>query len=132
MMSTKFALMRIVPVLLIALWLLAFAAPTWVMVRFQADRARIIRDECVQRDMPDELRTCFGRCQLIKSLNDLRDQEQHGTPAASLVKWEPEAISEHRTVRTACDPFLAIAEPVQFEVRVLSGHVRLLEGVPRS
>jgi hypothetical protein len=52
--------------------------------------------------------------------------------AASLVKWEPEAISEHRTVRTACGAFLAIGEPVQFDVRVLSGHVRLLEGVPRS
>lgn len=115
---------------LIALWLLAYAAPSWVLVRFELDRDRIVREDCIQRGVPLAERTCFGQCHLVKELNDLKEKDaEQGAPSTS-VKWEPEALAQVE-VKTNV-PFhagSAYAGPLGI-MPVLDGHVSGPEGVP--
>ncbi len=124
--------MRALAPLLVVLWSLAFAAPTWTMLRWGLDHDRIAREECVQKDMPDELRTCYGRCQLIRALHQLREKEQQGPPAAPLVKWEPTATVEHelpvRWRPSRCARTTGMTGPTD----LLAGFPTALEGVPRA
>ena len=124
--------MRFTPPFLVALWLMAYAAPSWVVVRFGLDRDRIIKEECVQRGVPLAERTCFGQCHLVKQLNDLEEKEQQGAPTGTTLKWEPEADQRNA---------VSLAEPAPVDLggpyrhpasTLLSGARRSLEGVPRS
>jgi hypothetical protein len=122
--------MRVSAPLLVALWLMAYAAPSWVVLRFELDRDRIVREDCVQRGVPLAERTCFGQCHLVKELNDLKDQDpQQGEPTSS-AKWDPEALP---LVDTQCSIPLGDhrsgPRPL-ISMRVLDGHPLALEGVP--
>lgn len=124
--------MRALAPLLGLLWLLAFAAPSWTMLRWELDHDRIAREECVQKDMPEELRTCYGRCQLIRALNELREKERPGSPSPTVVKWEPTA-----TVQPAMPmhrPGSLLQGPIGTNgpIALMPGFPTLLEGVPRA
>ncbi len=116
--------------LLIALWLLAYAAPSWVLLRFELDRDRIVQEDCVQRGVPLAERTCFGQCHLVKELNELKEKDPQQGEQASSLKWDPEAMPIARA--NLALPVLAtvsserpwIGEPLQ------DGHPFALEGVP--
>jgi|694.fasta_scaffold05036_9 hypothetical protein len=124
--------MRFTAPFLVALWFLAYAEPSWVVVRFGLDRDRIIKEECVQRGVPLAERTCFGQCHLVKQLNDLEEKEQQGAPTGTTLKWEPEADQRNA---------VSLGEPAPNDLNgpyrhpssmLLTGVDRSLEGVPRS
>jgi len=55
--------------------------PGLVVVDFLMDRERIMQELCVQRIVPDEMRTCHGDCYLSRQLKNL-DQREQGFPVA--------------------------------------------------
>jgi len=124
--------MRFTAPFLVALWFLAYAAPSWVVVRFVLDRDRIIKEECVQRGVPLAERTCFGQCHLVKQLNELEEKEQQGAPTGTTLKWEPEA--DQRNAVSGAEPApVDVDGPYRHPAStLLSGARRNLEGVPRS
>jgi hypothetical protein len=69
--------MRIPPALLLLQFLVVNMAPGWVVADFLLERNRIERELCVQRMVPDDMRTCHGECQLKKRLDQNRDQERN-------------------------------------------------------
>ncbi len=117
---------------LILLWLLAYAAPSWVVVRFHMDRERIVLEECVQRGVPLKERTCFGQCHLVKKLNDLEKQEQGGVPGTVTVKWEPEAMFTAISLLSPASLDLVHVHRVEQASALLSRTPKVQEGVPRS
>lgn len=124
--------MRAFAPLLILFWLLAYAAPSWVLVRFHMDRERIVLEECVQRGVSLENRTCFGQCHLVKELNELEKQEQGGVPGTVTVKWEPEAMFDRSAVPPPAAVELLHLRPLERVSGLLSGIRSVQEGVPRS
>ena len=52
--------------LLLFLFAATVAAPAVVMVDFLLERDRIIKELCVQRAVPEMVRTCHGQCYLAK------------------------------------------------------------------
>lgn len=124
--------MRAFAPLFILLWLLAYAAPSWVVVRFHMDRERIVLEECVQRGVPLEKRTCFGQCHLVKELNELEKQEQGGVPGTISVKWEPEAMFTASPLHAPASLDLQHVIPFDQASTLLSGIPSVQEGVPRS
>lgn len=68
---------------LAALFLIHFVAvtfaPGWIVADFLVERNRIERELCVQRMVPDDLRTCHGECQLSKKLRAV-DQRSENLP----------------------------------------------------
>lgn len=54
-------------------------APGWIVADFLVERSRIEQELCVQRMVPDDLRTCHGECQLSKRLKDM-DQREANLP----------------------------------------------------
>lgn len=124
--------MRFTAPFLVTLWLMAYAAPSWVMVHFLVDRDRIVQEECVQRGVPLAKRTCFGQCHLVSQLNELEEKEQQGAPTSSTLKWDPEADQRNMT------PFAAPTPPGRNRPfrhtasMLLCGVARTVEGVPRS
>ncbi|HMN06502.1 MAG TPA: hypothetical protein PKD45_12315 [Flavobacteriales bacterium] len=104
-------------------------APGWIMADFLLERNRIARELCVQRMVPEDLRTCHGECQLSKRLAALDDQERK----------LPEMINAFRIDNMIADggsPELAApeeeAEPAwpQTADGTLQGHVLTMVPVP--
>ncbi|MBL0043747.1 MAG: hypothetical protein IPP33_04820 [Flavobacteriales bacterium] len=62
-------------VLLLALLASVFA-PAIIVGEFLVDRDRITRELCVQRLVPEEMRTCHGNCYLSKTLRKVDQQER--------------------------------------------------------
>ena len=61
----------------LALWLIGLAlAPGVIVADFLVERERIDRELCVQRLVPEEVRTCHGQCYLMRSLQRVEQQEQ--------------------------------------------------------
>jgi hypothetical protein len=91
-----------------------------------------VREECVQRGVPLEERTCFGQCHLVTELNDLKEKEAgHGAPELAS-KWEPEApLNEDDHALLPHDELVALKAPPQAD-GLLAGHTRVSEGVPWS
>ena len=53
---------------MLAVYLLVLAWPSLVVVDWLADRDRIARELCVQRELPPEMNHCNGQCHLAKEL----------------------------------------------------------------
>ncbi|MBL8003425.1 MAG: hypothetical protein JNL05_15835 [Flavobacteriales bacterium] len=124
--------MRTLAPVLCVLWLLAYGAPSWVLLRFELDRDRIVREECVQRGVPLEERTCFGQCHLVAELNDLKDKEAgQGAPQLAS-KWEPEAPAKDDHSEFLSNESVAPNMAPMRAEGLLSGHPRVAEGVPWS
>lgn len=62
-------------VLLLALLASVFA-PAIIVGDFIVERDRIVRELCVQRLVPEEMRTCHGNCYLSKTLRKVDQQER--------------------------------------------------------
>ena len=63
-------------VLILMLLFVEFGA-TVVLVDFQLDRERIIRELCVQRDLLPEMQSCKGNCVLSKKLKAAEQGADH-------------------------------------------------------
>lgn len=105
---------------LASLLLLATSLPLvvtgFVLVRFQLERDRIIREVCVQRDRPIEKNCCKGSCQLEKQLKEQEGQE----PGSSV----PPRIELRVEPAVLCGPMRATL--------CLAASVRLFGGDPAS
>lgn len=84
--------MRAIAASLFALMVGLILAPAIVVVEFHADRDRIVRELCVQRDVVGEMRTCHGECQLSKRLSALEREANAPFPMERLEsRFEPQA-----------------------------------------
>ncbi|MEZ4756164.1 MAG: hypothetical protein R2817_05000 [Flavobacteriales bacterium] len=65
-------------------------APALVLLEFHADRERIARELCVQREVVEEMRTCHGECQLSKRLRALEHEADAPFPMERIeLRFEP-------------------------------------------
>jgi hypothetical protein len=65
-------------------------APALVLLEFHADRERISRELCVQREVVEEMRTCHGECQLSKRLRALEHEADAPFPMERIeLRFEP-------------------------------------------
>lgn len=114
------------PALLFAAMLLF---PSFVLLRFKVDQARIARELCVQRDLMEDMRTCHGECQLSERFKAMEEQAEAGFPAERIpVRYEPlvDLMEGASTwVRTAEDR--GLPRPVY---PLAQGHMHRLEPVP--
>lgn len=69
--------MRAISHFLLFHFLVATLAPAWIVADFLLERGRIERDLCVQRMVPDAMRTCHGECQLKKRLEQSNERQQN-------------------------------------------------------
>jgi hypothetical protein len=84
--------MRGIAASLFALMVGLILAPAIVVVEFHADRDRIARELCVQRDVVEDMRTCHGECQLSKRLRALEQEANAPFPMERLEsRFEPQA-----------------------------------------
>lgn len=75
---------------LFALYFVALvAAPGVLYMEFQARRAYIERELCVQRDVMEGMRTCHGDCYFSKQYRALEQEAEKGFPTERMVRFEP-------------------------------------------
>ncbi|MCU0320288.1 MAG: hypothetical protein MUE88_09460 [Flavobacteriales bacterium] len=83
--------MRGIAASLFALMVGLILAPAILVVEFHADRDRIARELCVQRDVVEDMRTCHGECQLSKRLRALEHEANAPFPMERLEsRFEPQ------------------------------------------
>ncbi len=120
---------RALAVLLITAMAMPMGLTAYVLVQFQLERDRIIKEVCVQRDRPLERNCCKGMCHLRKQLK-AQEGEEHGPRSLPRIELreEPAVPVADRTVPLALrasersfgprpDPvftpgFTRVAEPV--------------------
>jgi len=124
--------MRPLAPLLCALWLLAYAAPSWVVLHFRFERDRIVREECVQRGVPLAERTCFGHCHLVRELNAWKDREDRSGAPVTMTKWEPEALPCDEGPDAALKSGPLTHRSMDRIIAISAGFPTGPEGVPRS
>jgi hypothetical protein len=65
-------------------------APSFVLLQFKVDQARIARELCIQRELMEGMRSCHGECQLSKRFKALEERSEAGFPAERVqVRYEP-------------------------------------------
>lgn len=70
---------------------LVHLAPLAVLFQFQADRAYIESELCVQREVMAEMRTCHGECQLGKRFRALEQRAGKEFPMERIAsRFEPQ------------------------------------------
>lgn len=121
---------RAVTGLLILAMSLPFALTGFVLVRFELERERIIKEQCVQRFMPETQQTCHGKCHLKRQLRtDEAPQQQAPLPRLTL-RVDP-AVSVHVTL--ACVP-VPVATERSFAPEAVggpaAGHPSIADPVP--
>lgn len=60
--------MRLLVIAFMAHFAVVLFAPGWIVADFMWERGRIERELCVQRMVPEDMRTCHGECLLSKRL----------------------------------------------------------------
>jgi hypothetical protein len=104
-------------------------APGWIVADFLLERSRIEQELCVQRMVPDDLRTCHGECQLSKRLKNV-DQREANLPnelkAVHLDEMLPEEGQEHLLLPAE----LTTPQGVALVEKELAGHPYALAPVP--
>lgn len=104
-------------------------APGWITADFMLERSRIEQELCVQRMVPDDLRSCHGECQLSKRLKNV-DQREANLPnqlkAVHLDEMLPEEGQEHLLlpVELVAPQWRTLVEKEQ------EGHPHVLAPVP--
>ncbi len=68
--------MRATALLLLLACLATVVAPALIVTDFLVRRERILTEICVQRMVPDEMRTCHGNCYLSRTLRQVDQQER--------------------------------------------------------
>lgn len=90
---------RVLPPILALLFTAVLMAPSFVLLQFKLDQARIAEELCVQREVMEEMRTCHGECQLSKRFKALEERSEAGFPTERVhVRYEPavEPVSDER------------------------------------
>lgn len=104
-------------------------APACIVVDFLLDQDRIAQELCVQRLVPDEMRTCHGHCYLSKKLREVDARERDLPDVLRSVKLD-DAVPQRTAL--CVSPALysrALLRPTLTEDE-LSGHVPVSEPVP--
>jgi predicted nucleic acid-binding Zn ribbon protein len=114
------------------LLLLGFAliVPMCVLLNFQLDRARIAKELCVQRAVPEETRTCHGECHLRDQLKPLQQEERQAIPETHVLTLLP-VFAITSNIR----PFIPELSKIPFgeiQSELTQGHQGLTEHVPRG
>lgn len=92
--------------LLILAMSLPLVVTALVLVRFELEQERIIKEKCVQRFMPQAERTCNGKCHLKEQLRtDEVPQQQAPMPRLAL-RIDP-VVSIHATLTCVLVPVAA-------------------------
>ena len=73
--------MRAIPLAMMCVLLAHLLVPACIVVDFLVDQDRIAHELCVQRLVPDDMRTCHGDCYLSKRLKDV-DARERDLPVA--------------------------------------------------
>ncbi len=78
---------------LIAATSLPLVLTGFVLIRFQLERARIVKELCVQRTLPATQQTCHGRCHLMKQLAAAEAQQENAPVLPRLeLRSEPAVV----------------------------------------
>lgn len=103
--------------------------PACIVVDFLVDQDRIAKELCVQRLVPDDMRTCHGDCYLSQKLKDV-DARERDLPVAFRALKLDDAIQQQTTVRTIFS--LTVTGPAWLdrEHALLHGCVPVSEPVP--
>jgi len=110
--------------LMLMLGFVEFGA-TAVLIDFQVDRERIIKELCVQRDLMPDMQTCKGNCVLSKKLQAAEEGPDH---PMDLTLFEYSAIAEYEETVEFTIPVLGVLNIAQFDE--LSGYPTLIGAVP--
>lgn len=104
-------------------------APGWIVADFMLERGRIERELCVQRMVPDDLRTCHGECQLSKRLEQC-DQRAENLPNELKAVRIGEMLPGDGSVKLQMSMGGRGLQWVALEEDVLAGHLQVLAPVP--
>lgn len=118
------------PVLWLALLLYAgqFLVPAFIVGRFIAQRERIERELCVQRERAEGMRTCHGECHVMKQLRAAEDAAADHSPPQLPKRTQPESWSNVR-IAVPLPPVLAV-EYVEVITKTVSRPFEPQEHVP--
>lgn len=118
------------PVLWLALLLYAgqFLVPAFIVGRFIAQRERIERELCVQRERAEGMRTCHGECHVMKQLRAAEDAAADHSPPQLPKRTQPESWSNAR-IAVPLPPVLAV-EYVEVITKTVSRPFEPQEHVP--
>ena len=115
---------------LLALWLIGLAlAPGFIVADFLVERERIDRELCVQRLVPEEVRTCHGQCYLMRSLRSVEQREAQLPDQLRELRL-PECVLQQPVPSVAEVPSIRISTGAYAEAGPLSGWCSLSEPVP--
>lgn len=114
----------------LALWLIGLAlAPGVIVADFLVERERINRELCVQRLVPEEVRTCHGQCYLMRSLKQMEQREAQ-LPDQLRGLHLSECVLQQSTPALAAVPSVRVSTSADEDVGLLSGWRSLSEPVP--
>lgn len=102
---------------------------TCIVVDFLVDQDRIARELCVQRLVPDEMRTCHGHCYLSKKLKEVDERERDLPGALRALKLD-DAIPQQTTLSMFRQHDADRTIWARMRGTELSGHVLVSEPVP--
>jgi hypothetical protein len=122
---------HVVPPIVALLFAAVLMAPSFVLLQFKLDQARIARELCVQRDLLEDMRSCHGECQLGKRLKALeRDAEQDFPTERVRVRYEP-MVEQCAEPVAFIRPALVVVLP-EMLFPLADGYGRCLEHVPKG
>lgn len=87
---------KAVVALVVLLYAGQFLVPAFIVGRFIAQRERIERELCVQRERAEGMRTCHGECHVMKQLKSAEDAAAGHTPPQLPKRTQPESWSSVR------------------------------------
>lgn len=114
--------------MLVVLWA-HLLVPACIVADFLLDQERIARELCVQRLVPDEMRTCHGHCYLSKKLNEVDARERDLPGVLRSVKLD-DAIPQRAFPGFFSEPEIGSTNWTSVSADEMSGHVPLSEPVP--
>ena len=91
--------MRAIPLTMLCALLAHLLVPACIVVDFLVDQERIAQELCVQRLVPDDMRTCHGDCYLSKKLKDV-DARERDLPVAFRALKLDDATPQQATLVT--------------------------------
>lgn len=103
--------------------------PACIVVDFLLDQDRIARELCVQRLVPDEMRTCHGHCYLSKKLKEVDARERDLPDVLRSVKLD-DALAQRTAWRVCLDVDTGVPLWPSLAEDELPGHVPVSEPVP--
>ena len=121
--------MRAIPSAVLCVFLAHLLVPACIVVDFLIDQDRIAKELCVQRLVPDDMRTCHGDCYLSKKLKDV-DARERDLPGTLRALKLDDALPQQSTLRTVFA--IAVTGPAWPEMKhgLLPGSVPVSEPVP--